>query len=153
MFKLSKFAFAGVLDSFFDNILTQMNKVCAPRKPRAAFHRLHEFWRQHIVDDVQMEMDSCFDCNVMDCTEDRYNECAPRKARADELQCAPRKAAATIGIDLAARVCADLNSINQYQTRPEAAKNGFQDRDRKASAQAVKLSRSISHQETLASDR
>jgi hypothetical protein len=51
----------------------------------AVLHSLHEFWRRHFVDDVPIEMDLCLDCGVLNCLEDRFKECPPRKARAAEL--------------------------------------------------------------------
>jgi hypothetical protein len=48
-------------------------------------YRLHEFWRRHFVDDVPIEMDLCLDCGMLNCLEDRFKDCAPRKARAAEL--------------------------------------------------------------------
>jgi hypothetical protein len=60
------------------------------------FHSLHEFWRYNFVGDVPIEMDLCLDCGVLNCLEDRFKECAPRKARAAELA-AERAAASAPG--------------------------------------------------------
>jgi hypothetical protein len=49
------------------------------------FSKLHEFLRHHFVDDVPAEMDLCLDCGVVNCPENRFKDCASRKAHAANL--------------------------------------------------------------------
>jgi hypothetical protein len=47
---------------------------------------LHTLCRREVADVVPADMDMCLDCGELDCSEDRYQNCAARKRRAAELQ-------------------------------------------------------------------
>lgn len=49
------------------------------------FRWFQSFINREVVADVPAESDRCLDCGKLDCTEDEYQACAPRRARAAVL--------------------------------------------------------------------
>jgi hypothetical protein len=52
---------------------------------------MRTLFKRVVMDDVPPEMDMCLDCRVLRCSEEKFQTCAARKLRAEELTHRPQR--------------------------------------------------------------